>query len=132
MHPSHSACVIDVHYHVCSVTMIVALHLYTHIHVKSLYINTLIVWQFLMSVSYMFSRYQVDDTVISKCGTSDELFVNAAVQDLMIAQGIKLLPVSHQIEVLTSCVISKTIYSFYGGLSCPDLCVTTFDALMSI
>ena len=82
-------------------------------------------------VSYMFSRYQLDDAVISKCRKSDELFVNAAVQDLMIARGIKLLPVSHQIEVLTSCVISKTIYSFYGGLSSPDLCVTAFDTSMS-
>ena len=83
-------------------------------------------------ISYMFKRYQLDDVaLISKCRKSDKLFKNAAVQDLMTARAIKLLPLSHQIQVLTTCGISKTIYGFYGGLSCPDLCVTAFDASMS-
>ena len=55
-------------------------------------------------VSYMYNCFQIDDEMVLKCRKNDELLMeNVAVQDLMAARGIKLLPLSLQIKMLTTC-----------------------------
>ena len=86
----------------------------------------------LFDVSLILNRVLIDhdNSKGLKCCEKDSLFSNAAVQDLMAARGIQLLPIASQIKILTTCIISKSVCGFYGGLSCPELCVSSFNAPM--
>ena len=85
-----------------------------------------------VDVSYIRDRLLSDNSEPLKHCMSNRFFNNAAVKDMMAARGIQLLPIRWQIVILTSCAVHDTVYSFYGGLMSPDLCVSSFDKLMFV